>query len=232
MIKLFVISLFSLLISSCGKYYSQEIQNQKDYIPSFFSHDYSSAEEWKLFDKNNQEVKVDKTKLSNESNAKIIKAQIIVSDGKTKLADKEVYLWYGGVGSDSGYSNSIASVAPKNVVNLINFIKPNEINYIYPANTKFKDTWYIPKEPFSYEIMGINSKQYLIVEKKESYIITKKSFIENKDVKEYGIWGNIYDVIKFSKERKFVRMHIEAISEKDNKSVIKFDSGYQEVISH
>ncbi|MFN4151233.1 MAG: hypothetical protein ACK4IX_09840, partial [Candidatus Sericytochromatia bacterium] len=91
--KFLSVFLFSLIISSCGKYYSEDIEKQKDYIPSFFSHDYSFSEEWKLFDVNNQEIKVDQVKISNGSDAKIIKAQIIVSDGRTKLADKEVYLW-------------------------------------------------------------------------------------------------------------------------------------------
>lgn len=225
----FPIFLFSLIISSCGKYYSEDIEKQKDYIPSFFSYDSSLSEDWKLFDVNNQEVKIDQLKISRGENAKIIKAKIIVSDGRTKFADKEVYLWYGGVGSDSGYMNSIASTPPKNLVNIINFIKPNEIDYIYPSKNHLKDVWYIPKQPFSYELIGINSNQYLIVEKKESYIINKKSFIEDKKTREYGIFGNTYDSLTFSRDKSFVRMHIEAISEKDNQTIIKFDSGYEEI---
>ena len=220
-----LITLIALLSMSCHEY-SEE--NQKDFLYSSFVH--STNQVWKLIDSTYKEIPLDSLVLSKDYNAKILKTDITVYDKTNKeLSNDTVLLWYGA--NDQGTGGTPFFEAPKNLVNIINFIPKTKSYFIYPPQDKPYSVWSLPTEPFVDKFVNIKKEDFIRVIKKESYLINRtNSFIEDKYATQYGIWGNIYDILKFSRKVRIFRIYIEAISETNPTDIIRLDSKEKAVV--
>lgn len=227
-----MICLFFITLSSCKEYKDYDPENGKDYLHSSFGYGYSLAEEWNLVDINYNKINIDSLKMKYDSVAKIIKVKMSVYD-KNRIevsSNDEVLLWYGQY-TDLSLNEPI--LKPEiNITNIVNFIDKNKEYILYPTKNKHSNAWSIATEPFSNKYINISGDQTLHVIKKEVYLINNQnSFEERRKFTQYGIFGNIYDVLKFSRIKKMVNYHIEAESDTNKADILKLDSGERYSIS-
>lgn len=227
--KKLLLFLFFITLISCKEYKDYDPENGRDYLHSSFGYGYSLAEEWNLLDNDHNKINIDSLKMKYDSEAKIIRVLMAVYDkNQIELSNNEVLVWYGQSTEDS--LNPPILEQNKNIVNIINFIDKNKEYILYPTQNKHNYGWSISKAPFSDKYINISGDETIHVIKKETYLINKNSFIDCKTFTEYGIWGNIYDVIKFSRVKKQVRYYIEAENENNRKEILKLDSQYRSKI--
>lgn len=211
-----------MLIFSCHEYTGE---SDTDFLHTFFSYDPSPVKEWKLLDKNRTKIKLDANPVYRDSESKVIQSIITVYDqNMLEISTHDVLFWYGE--EDQNHNSTPFFHPPKNLVNIINFIEKDKKYFIKPPQIKEAPYWQsFPEKPFSEKFINIKKDSILQVEKKKIYITNKNSTLTDKIITEHGIFGNIYDTIKFSRKKRVFRIYIEAVSEKNPNDIIKIDSG-------
>lgn len=236
---IYPLSVLIIILSSCKVYVDDEFNNGKEPLPHISAY-YNSVPDWTILDINNNQLNYKPTEFDREG--KILKVDITINSKKPQRG--EVLMWYGGDSNTIYNGETPISSQPMALVNMINLAEINKEYKIYPPQNNSYKAWSISYEPISkYDISKSNSiykpsldinlylepKTTLSITVKNIYIINKEnSFIEHKKVKRYGIFGNIYDRIKFSQEKTYRRIFIKAQSKFDN-SIIDIDSDFLNV---
>ncbi len=216
-----------MLVFSCHEYTGE---SDTDFLHTSFYYDHSPVREWKLLDTNHIDIKLDKTSVYRDSESKIIESDITIYDrNMVELSSHKVLFWYGEEEQDGNGTPFFHP--PKNLVNIINFIEKDKKYFIKPPQIKEAPAWQsFPEKPFSERFINIKKDSILQVEKKKIYLTNRNSTLTDKIIIEHGIFGNIYDAIKFSRKKRVFRIYIEAFSEKNPEDIIKIDSGEKGII--
>ncbi|MFN8671044.1 MAG: hypothetical protein U0457_03050 [Candidatus Sericytochromatia bacterium] len=203
--------------------------SEQDFLNQYFIWEYGTDNEWKMFDDKNKEIIYNIFSRKNEP--KIITCEIAIYENNPmkQISKDNITIWNSSPTQEN--NNTPFYYPPKNLVNFIDLMEKDRYYYIYPPKTKYKNSWVIPKELFYENFITIKKDNFIYIKKINEFTIdTKKSYQIEKEKKEYGIFGNIYDSIKFSRKKKVFRIYIEAFSNTEKNNILKLDSGNKSIL--